>query len=66
MLVALIVNFSIRIPYGDNNTYIIISIGWILYFIEVGLVYYMVKFINDEPREFKDIFKFSNDFGKDL
>lgn len=66
LLVAIILNFSIRIPYGDNNTYINISIGWLLYFIEVGLVYYMVKFINDEPREFKDIFKFSNDFGKDL
>ncbi len=65
LLVAIIVNFSIRIPYGDK-TYINISIGWLLYFIEVGLVYYMVKFINDEPKEFKDIFKFSKDFGKDL
>lgn len=64
IVTSILVNFSISIPYKDGS--FSLSIGWILYFIEVGLVYYLIKFINDQPREFKDIFKFSNDFGKDL
>ena len=38
------------------------SIGWILYFVAVGLAYYMVKLINDKKPEFKDIFHFGSDF----
>jgi len=39
-----------------------INIGALLYFISVGLVYYLVKIINNEKAEFSDIFHFSKDF----
>ena len=38
------------------------SFGWILYFVTVGLAYYMVKLINNKNPEFKDLFHFGNDF----
>ncbi len=38
------------------------SLGWIFYFVEVGLTWFMVKYINDETVEFKDIFHFGSDF----
>lgn len=41
-----------------------INLGFFLYFVEVGLVYYMVNFINDKQHEFKDLFHFINDFVK--
>ena len=65
IVASIITNFSLSIPRGDNLSYTI-PIGWILYFVEVGITYYMVKFITDKEVEFKDIFKFSNDFVKDL
>lgn len=40
------------------------NVGWIFYFVQIGLVAYMVKFINDQPVEFKDIFNYSKDFGR--
>lgn len=61
----ILINFSISIPMKDGQSFSI-SIGWLLYFIEVGLTYYLIKFINDEDRKFGDLFKYSNDFGKDL
>lgn len=41
-----------------------IPLGLLFYFVEVGLVYYMIKFLKDEKRELKDLFKYSNDFGR--
>lgn len=40
------------------------SIGWIFYFVSVGLTYYMVKFVTGKKALFNDIFAFSNDFLK--
>ena len=40
--------------------------GWALYFVEVGLAYFMVKFITDQAAEITDIFSFSKDFVRDL
>ena len=40
------------------------NFGWLFYFVEVGLAYYLVKFIKDEKYEFNDIFHFAKDFGK--
>ena len=40
------------------------NVGWVFYFVQIGLVAYMVKFINDQPVVFKDIFNYSKDFGR--
>jgi len=66
ILVALIItNFTIVTgKNADTGVYNTVSVGWILFFVEIGLVYYMVKFINDEKYEFVDIFHFSKDFVK--
>ena len=39
-----------------------VNLGIFLYFVQVGLVYFMVKFINDQPHEFKDLFYFTKDY----
>lgn len=39
-----------------------INLGFFFYFVTVGLTYFMVKFINDEKHEFKDLFHFINDY----
>ena len=66
---------GLAIPYGhqyiptDYGTYSInntIPIGFLFYFVQVGFVYYMVKFINGNKPSFNDLFKFKNDFARDL
>ncbi len=42
------------------------SVGWLFYFVQVGLTYYMVKFITDKKTEYSDLFHFFNDFGRTL
>lgn len=39
-----------------------VSIGIFFYFVQVGLAYFMVKFINDQPHELKDIFAYTKDY----
>jgi len=55
--------FTIR--YGNENK-VAIQLGWIFCFVEVGLTYYMVKFIKGEQNKFEDLFHFKNDFSNDL
>ena len=43
-----------------------VPLGIFLYFIEVGLAYYMVKFINDKNPVFKDLFYFAKDYVRTL
>lgn len=38
------------------------NLGIFFYFVTVGLTYFMVKFINDEDHNFKDLFRFANDY----
>ena len=38
------------------------NIGIFFYFVQVGLAYFMVNFINDQPHEIKDLFKFSSEY----
>lgn len=38
------------------------NLGFFFYFVTVGLTYFMVKFINDEEHEFKDLFRFAGDY----
>ncbi len=42
------------------------SFGWLFYFVQVGLAYYLVKFIKDQKPVFNDIFHFTKDFGRCL
>lgn len=39
-----------------------INIGIFFYFVQVGLAYFMVNFVNDRPHELKDLFKFSSEY----
>ena len=70
LVASFLANFTISYPVyvseTESMTYINISVGWLLYFIQVGLTYYLVKFITDQKHEFKDIFAFGNDFGRCL
>lgn len=43
-----------------------IPIGFIFYFIEVGFIYFMINFINGKKPKFEDLFKYKDDFAKDL
>ena len=70
---SFLIGFTIIWPnssYNPNEAgsqmYYSISIGWLLYFIQVGLTYYLVRFVKDEKHEFKDLFRFSSDFGRCL
>ena len=36
--------------------------GWIFYFVQVGITFYMVKYVTGQNTEFKDIFSFGDDF----
>jgi len=38
------------------------NLGIFFYFVQVGLAYFMVKFINDQEHNFKDLFYFSKDY----
>lgn len=42
------------------------SFGFLFFFVQVGLTYFMLNFIHDREYKFNDIFAFSKDFGKDL
>ena len=39
-----------------------VNLGFFFYFVQVGLVYFMVKFVNGQDHEFKDLFHFVNDY----
>lgn len=46
----------------DNPGGYTINLGFFFYFVQVGLIYFMVRFINDENREIKDLFRFASDY----
>ena len=64
IVAGILTNLSIGGGQTENGYSSGYSLGWIFYFVEIGLVAYMVKFINDEKVEFKDIFNYSKDFGR--
>ena len=49
LVASFLANFTISYPVyvseTERMTYVSISVGWLLYFIQVGLTYYLVKFI---------------------
>lgn len=68
IIASLVSNITIGASYNfdSNNPHFNpgISVGILFYFVQVGLTYYMIRFIKDEKRELKDLFKYSNDFGR--
>lgn len=68
IIASLISNITIGTHYNYDGTHIEfkagVPLGIIFYFVQVGLAYYMVKFIKDKNRDLKDLFKYSNDLGK--
>ena len=65
LVASIITGLSYVKPIYENGHikgYTTYSFGWILYFVAVGLAFYLVKLLNDKKPEFKDIFHFSNDF----
>ena len=40
------------------------NFGFLFFFVEVGLAFFMINFITDKEYKFNDIFAFSKDFGK--
>lgn len=65
---GLLTNLNIGGHASVEGTNIKISsglpLGLLFYFVQVGLVYYILEFINDKKRDLKDLFHFSNDFGR--
>ena len=73
VLYLIISNFTISrgwtTDYSDGFSYtsnVGISIGWLLYFVTVGFYYCMVNYINNVDFSIKDLFKYSEDFGRCL
>lgn len=71
IVAAIITGLSFRIPNGSTDAngtaqYYTVSLGWLFVFVEVGITYYMIKFINDEKPSFNEIFAYKNDFARDL
>ena len=60
ILTGLTVGGSYDVESGSFSTGV--NLGVFFYFVTVGLTYFMVKFINDEKHEFKDLFHFANDY----
>ena len=65
LVAGLLTSLSFTYTNGDGSK-TVVSFGWLFYFVEVGLAYYMVKFITDQDAQFNDLFHFSNDFGRCL
>lgn len=60
ILTGLTIGGGYNTETGDYNAGV--NLGVFFYFVTVGLTYFMVKFINDEKHEFKDLFHFANDY----
>lgn len=42
------------------------NIGILFTFVQVGLAYIMIRFVNDKDYELKDLFRFASDFARDF
>ncbi len=62
ILTNLTLGAKTTIVEGKIQTSSGISVGLFFYFVEVGLAYFMVKFITDKEYNFKDIFYFAKDY----
>lgn len=55
---------GLSIPLGKDKGSL--PIGWIFYFVQVGLMYFMINIVTDKTYKLEDVFHFSKDFVKDL
>ena len=53
-----------KVTTGENGLEVSggYNLGFFLYFVQVGLVWFMVKFVNDQEHNFKDLFHFAGDY----
>lgn len=58
---GLLTTLTIGSSYHDGHYKQGVSLGWIFYFVSVGLAFFMVKFIKGEKTNFNDIFHFYKD-----
>ena len=69
MVAGILTNITIgsQVSFEDgvkvNGGY---NIGILFFFVQVGLAYFMVKFINDQEHNFKDLFYFTKDYVRTL
>ena len=67
-IASILTNLSIGGNANFDNSKVEVSLGFpigiIFYFVEVGLAYYMINFINNKKHELKDLFSYFNDFGR--
>ena len=65
-LASFIANFSIGAKYNTDGGQFSYSagfpIGFFLYFVTVGLAYFMVQFVNDKEHNIKDLVRFTDDY----
>ena len=65
-LASFIANFSIGAKYSTDGGQFSYSagfpIGVFLYFVTVGLAYFMVQFVNDKEHNIKDLIRFTDDY----
>ena len=65
-LASFIANFSIGAKYNTDGGQFSYSagfpIGLFLYFVTVGLAYFMVQFVNDKEHNIKDLIRFTDDY----
>ncbi len=65
VIAGILSNLTIPKVVNDNGTMKVtvgLSLSIFFYFIQVGLAYFMVRFVKDEKYEFKDLFRFTNDY----
>lgn len=66
ILTSLTVGQHYSMEDGSLQVYGGVPLGIFFYFVEVGLAYYMVKFLNGKEYNFKDLFYFSKDYVRTL
>ena len=62
ILTSLTVGQKVSVNDGSVSVTGGVPLGIFLYFVEVGLAYYMVKFLNNKEYNFKDLFYFVKDY----
>ena len=62
LVAGILVGLAIPTGETEEGAKTFLNLGFFFYFVQVGLVWFMVKFINDQDHEFKDLFHFANDY----
>lgn len=57
---------SVKVVDGNLSITPGTNIGILFTFVQVGLAYIMIRFVNDKDYELKDLFHFASDFARDF